>query len=155
MIASGRVLLLAGLMSGCAGRAASLTHALPRAANWNSEMLTMRNPPDHGVEALFSVDWRRDLVEPEFLEWTPREFARPAVDDSGRVYVATRDGYVRCLDSDGEVIWEYKSKGPFYGSLELDGDLAVISASASFCRSFGIDPDCVADRLMVVPQGVV
>ncbi len=129
MRAVGRDLLLAALLTGCAGPTAAFNRAIPRGGHWDGEMLTMRAPPDRGVEAVFSVDWRRELLTPEMLEWTPREMARPAVDDSGRLYVATRDGFVRCLDSDGELVWEYKSKGPFYGSLELDGDRLFVPSA--------------------------
>jgi outer membrane protein assembly factor BamB len=95
----------------------------------NGEILTSRQGMPIGDEAVVRVDWRKELLEPELLEWQPREFTRPAVDDSGHVYVATRDGYIRCLDSEGVILWEYKTKGPFYGSVELDNDKLFVPSA--------------------------
>src|ERR1700677_993655 len=90
MHAEARSILLSALLSaGCAATPSLTTLAHSRSENWNAEMLTTRHQADRGLEAVYSVDWRKLLTEPEFLEWTPREFTRPAVDDSGRVYVAT------------------------------------------------------------------
>jgi outer membrane protein assembly factor BamB len=35
----------------------------------------------------------------------------------GIIHCRGRSGLARCLDNEGEVLWEYKSKGPFYGAL--------------------------------------
>jgi outer membrane protein assembly factor BamB len=96
---------------------------------FSAEQLLQSHRRSEGQEAVFNVAWRRPLVEPEFLEWTPREFLRPAVDDSGRVYVATRDGYVRAFDQDGIQLWETKVKGPFYGGITVDGDKVFVPSA--------------------------
>lgn len=79
-------------------------------------------PVHASQEAVFSIGWRRELTSPEFFEWDPREFMRPAVDDSGRVYAASRDGYVRAFDQDGVLLWEHELKGPFSGGMTVDAD---------------------------------
>lgn len=57
------------------------------------------------------VLWRTPLVKLGLLEYLPQEPASPAVDpDTERVFVTTRDGYLRCLNPDtGAVEWEYKA----------------------------------------------
>ncbi len=64
---------------------------------------------------VYDVLWRTPLVKLGLLEYLPAEPASPAVDpDTERVYVATRDGFVRCLSPDtGEVEWEFKTNGRF------------------------------------------
>jgi outer membrane protein assembly factor BamB len=121
-------LALGLVLSGCNLPAAS-QRLLPRSSHFDGDMLTEQHPKRTGPEAVYSVEWRRELLEPEFLEFKPREFAAPAVDDSERVYVATRDGFIRCLDHDGRTLWEYKSKGPFYGGIELDNETLYLSSA--------------------------
>lgn len=67
------------------------------------------------VPALFSIDWWVPLVSAPMLEFAPRELAAPAIDArTGRVFVTTRDGYVRALSPvDGRVEWEFKTGAPF------------------------------------------
>jgi outer membrane protein assembly factor BamB len=83
--------------------------------------VTQTVPAGLGREQLFTVSWRKDLVEPEAFEWQPREFARPATDGE-HVFVATRDGFIRAFDSEGVPLWETKTKGPFSGGIAIDGD---------------------------------
>ena len=65
--------------------------------------------------AIYEVAWTNPLVKLGLLEYQPTEPASPAVDpDTERVYVATRDGFVRSLSPvDGHVEWEYKTAGRF------------------------------------------
>ena len=59
--------------------------------------------------------WNKPLVKLGLLEYQPSEPASPVVDpDTERVYVTTRDGFVRCLSPiDGAVEWEFKTHGRF------------------------------------------
>jgi outer membrane protein assembly factor BamB len=117
-------------LAGCSSVAGSeAKRFLPKSAHYEGEPLFQSQPVGPPREQIFSVDWRKLLTEPEMLEWQPREYTRPAVDDSGRVYVATRDGFIRCLDNEGGLVWEYKTKGPFYGSIELDGDKLIVPSA--------------------------
>ncbi|MDP2271284.1 MAG: PQQ-binding-like beta-propeller repeat protein [Archangium sp.] len=65
--------------------------------------------------AIYEVAWTNPLVKLGLLEYQPTEPASPAVDpDTERVYVATRDGFVRSLSPvDGHVEWEFKTAGRF------------------------------------------
>jgi len=123
--------LALGLL-GCAAQAAEQGQANPAARlltkrdHFAAEQLDSSHLPKTGQDAVFSVAWRRQLTEPEFLEWTPREFMRPGVDDSGRVYVASRDGFVRALDQDGVLLWEHPLKGPFFGGITVEGDKVLV-----------------------------
>lgn len=110
-------------VAGCLLPAGSTSRLLPKGDRLDaveSQQLfssQRRRPPQ---PRHFQVDWVRSLVEPELLEWTPRELASPTTDASGRVYVATRDGMVRAFDAEGELLWEKKLKGPFVGGLAVD-----------------------------------
>lgn len=112
------------LLPGCAAERSREARALlsDRGAPFAAAEVTRTEPAGLGREQLFTVSWRKDLVEPETFEWQPREFSRPGVDDSGRVFVATRDGFVRAFDADGVPLWETKTKGPFGGGIAVDGD---------------------------------
>ena len=65
--------------------------------------------------AIYEVAWNTPLVKLGLLEYQPSEPASPAVDpDTERVFVTTRDGFVRCLSPvDGTVEWEFKTNGRF------------------------------------------
>ena len=65
--------------------------------------------------AIYEVAWTTPLVKLGLLEYQPIEPASPAIDpDTERVYVATRDGFVRSLSPvDGHVEWEFKTAGRF------------------------------------------
>ncbi len=65
--------------------------------------------------AVYDVEWWASLVRAPLWEYAPHEMASPAVDpDTGRVYVTTRDGFVRALSPvDGKVEWQLETGGPF------------------------------------------
>ncbi len=73
---------------------------------------TVTNPQVSQV-AISEVVWRTPLVKLGLLEYLPQEPASPAVDpDTERVFVTTRDGWLRCLNPDtGNVEWEFQSRG--------------------------------------------
>ncbi len=77
---------------------------------------------------IFAVEWWKPLVKTGLLEYQPLEQARPVVDpDTERVIVATRDGFVRCLEpASGAVEWEVKTNGGFFaGPTVQDGVVYV------------------------------
>ena len=122
---------LALAVFGCAGPGAQKVSPTARLfaqpEHFAAQQLFESHLPKVGRDSVFSIDWRRPLTSPEFLEWKPREFSRPAVDDSGRVYVASRDGYVRAFDETGVPLWEHAVKGPFFGGLSTDGDRVYVA----------------------------
>ena len=125
MLRAHAALSVAALLAcGCATERSREVRALraEQGAPFAAAQLTQTVPSGLGREQLFTVSWRKDLVEPESFEWQPREFSRPAVDESGRVFVATRDGYIRAFDSEGVPLWEKKTKGPFSGGIAVDQD---------------------------------
>lgn len=65
--------------------------------------------------AIYEVAWNNPLVKLGLLEYQPVETASPAIDpDTERIFVTTRDGFVRCLSPvDGTVEWEFKTHGKF------------------------------------------
>lgn len=65
--------------------------------------------------AIYEVAWNVPLVKLGLLEYQPSESASPAIDpDTERVFVTTRDGFVRCLSpGDGKLEWEFKTHGRF------------------------------------------
>lgn len=65
--------------------------------------------------SIYEVTWWKTLVAPTLLEYQPSEPASPTVDpDTQRVYVTTRDGFIRCLSPlDGKLEWEFKTHGRF------------------------------------------
>ena len=69
----------------------------------------------------FSVDWWQGLVQAPLLEYSPREYAQPVVDPrSGKAIALTRDGMIRCLDSNGKVLWERRAEGSFNAGALID-----------------------------------
>ncbi len=77
------------------------------------------DPLDHRTsvargQKVFKIDWQVKLVSPQFFDFFPREFASPAVDSqSGRIFAATRDGFVRAVNPGGQIEWSFKTGGPF------------------------------------------
>src|SRR5207302_5626411 len=50
------------------------------------------------------------------FEWKPNEPGGPAVDPvTGLIVAGTRDGFIRAVTSQGKLVWEYKTNGPFDG----------------------------------------
>jgi outer membrane protein assembly factor BamB len=85
-------------------------------------------PPPIPTDSLFSVAWRRTLVEPFLLEFKPFEPAGPGVDTlTGMVVVATRDGFVQAYSSDGKELWYARLVGPFLGSPTIGDGLVIIA----------------------------
>ncbi len=72
-----RALGLALLLAGCA-TAGQVAKELPtgklfaKRQHFEAAELGQSESAELGREAVFSISWRRELVEPEFLEWTPR-----------------------------------------------------------------------------------
>ena len=65
-------------------------------------------------ERLWEMDWWARLVPYEPWAYQPREPASPGVDpETGRVFLATRDGKIHALDKDGKVAWEVAGRGAF------------------------------------------
>lgn len=79
--------------------------------------------------ALYEVAWSTPLVKLGLLEYQPTEPASPAVDpDTERIYVATRDGFVRCLSPiDGKVEWEFKTQGRFVSGPTLHEGIVYVA----------------------------
>ncbi len=86
-----------------------------RAIPLNDDPTVAREHANVSRSAIYEVVWNKPLVKLGLLEYLPTEPASPAVDpDTERVYVATRDGFVRCLSPvDGRVEWEFKTRGRF------------------------------------------
>lgn len=120
-------LLAAAALAGCASASQAkkdspVARLFRHHDHFGASELFVSERPRAGLEQVFSINWRRALTEPETFEWEPREFMRPAVDDSGRVFVASRDGFVRAFDQDGALLWEHPAKGPFSGGMTVDAD---------------------------------
>lgn len=105
---------------------ASLLLSACHAVSLGTQPFDVREPsrPPPGI---FSVDWRVKLVGPQLWESNPREAAAPAIDpDTGRVIALTRDGFVRSINAEGTVEWEYKTADPFVaGATVKDGIVYV------------------------------
>jgi outer membrane protein assembly factor BamB len=75
-------------------------------------------------DSLFSVVWRKPLVEPWLLEYKPTEPASPAIDPVTRmVVVATRDGVVQAFSVDGQPLWHHVGRGPYVAGPYVADDL--------------------------------
>jgi outer membrane protein assembly factor BamB len=113
-----RALLLAGALAlvGC------------RAIPLNDDPTVPRLQANVSRPAVYEVAWNTPLVKLGLLEYLPTEPATPAIDpDTERIYVTTRDGFVRCLSPvDGTVEWEAKTDGRFVaGPAVVEGVLYV------------------------------
>lgn len=73
------------------------------------------------------VDWQRSLTEREILEYRPREFAGPAVDNvSGDVVVGNRRGVVQLVDARGRQIWDKSLGAGPVGTPELTEEFIFV-----------------------------
>ncbi len=73
-----------------------------------------RRGPDLPPQSTFRIEWQLKLVGPQLWEAFPREAAAPAVDpDTGRIIALTRDGFVRSVNPDGKVEWQFQTQGRF------------------------------------------
>ena len=88
--------------------------------------------------AVFEVAWTQPLVKLGLLEYQPFEAAGPAVDpDTERIFVTTRDGYVRCLSPlDGAVEWEYKTFGRFVANPTVVDGVLYVPGGDGFLYAF-------------------
>jgi outer membrane protein assembly factor BamB len=85
-------------------------------------------PAPPAMDSLFSVAWRKSLVEPWLLEYKPTEPAGPAVDPLTRmVVVATRDGYVQAYSAEGQELWHHVARGPYVASPFVADDLVYVA----------------------------
>ncbi|WP_224363139.1 outer membrane protein assembly factor BamB family protein [Hyalangium versicolor] len=77
--------------------------------------------------SFFEVDWWTPLVAPTSWEYSPREFATPAVDpDSGRVIALTRDGVIRGVAPGGTVEWSLKTPNRFAAGATVNEGVAYV-----------------------------
>ncbi len=88
--------------------------------------------------AIYEVAWNTPLVKLGLLEYHPTEPASPAVDpDTERVYVATRDGFVRCLSPiDGVVEWEFKTHGRFVSGPTVHRGIVYVAGGDGVLYAF-------------------
>ena len=92
------------------------------------------NPLDHRTAAapgqkVFKIDWHVKLVGSQLFDlvFFPRELASPAVDpESGRIFVATRDGFVRAVNPGGQIEWTFKTGGPFQAGPTVHEDVVYV-----------------------------
>lgn len=88
--------------------------------------------------ALYEVAWDVPLVKLGLLEYQPSEPASPAVDpDTERVYVTTRDGFVRCLSPvDGTVEWAFKTQGRFVSGPTVHNGVLYVAGGDGLLYAF-------------------
>ena len=88
--------------------------------------------------AIYEVAWNTPLVKLGLLEYQPSETASPAVDpDTERIFVATRDGFVRCLSPvDGHVEWEYKTGGRFLSGPTVHHGIVYVAGGDGVLYAF-------------------
>ena len=88
--------------------------------------------------AIYEVAWNKPLVKLGLLEYQPSEPASPAVDpDTERIYVATRDGFVRCLSPvDGSVEWEFKTHGRFVSGPTISHGIVYVAGGDGVLYAF-------------------
>ncbi len=88
--------------------------------------------------AIYEVAWTTPLVKLGLLEYQPSEPASPAVDpDTERIFVTTRDGFVRCLSpSDGKVEWEFKTKGRFVSGPTVHRGIVYVAGGDGVLYAF-------------------
>jgi outer membrane protein assembly factor BamB len=102
-----------------------LALALALAAGWTGVETSLPPAPLR----LFSVAWKRPLVEARALETGPQELGGVAVDrQRGIAFVGTRDGWLHAVRTDGTLAWEFQAAGGF-GPPTVDGD-TVYAGSA-------------------------
>jgi outer membrane protein assembly factor BamB len=79
---------------------------------------------------IFSVDWRRPLVQPELGAWRNIEPGGPAIDPgTGTVVVGTRDGWLHALHPDGASAWELQGAGSFGAQATIEGGVVYAGTS--------------------------
>jgi outer membrane protein assembly factor BamB len=94
-------------------------------------------PPALPTDPLFSVAWRKTLVEPYLLEYKPMEPAGPGVDPlTGMVVALTRDGYVQAYGPDGKELWYYRGKGPYLAPPAASDGLVFVAGLDGKAHAF-------------------
>jgi outer membrane protein assembly factor BamB len=118
---------------------ASTALAAPAAArdSWQAnggEKLFDSAPPPRALNKLFTVEWRRELADvSDIFLFKPQETGQPAYDrNTGNVYVATREGRIVCLDSDGHDVWEFQGVGSFNGGPTLYKERLYAAGAGGF-----------------------
>lgn len=88
--------------------------------------------------AIYEVAWNKPLVKLGLLEYQPTEPASPAIDpDTERVYVTTRDGFVRSLSPvDGSVEWEFKTAGRFLSGPTIHRGVVYVAGGDGVLYAF-------------------
>jgi outer membrane protein assembly factor BamB len=88
--------------------------------------------------AIYEVAWNTPLVKLGLLEYQPSEPASPAVDpDTERIYVTTRDGFVRCLSPiDGSVEWQFKTNGRFVSGPTVSRGVVYVAGGDGLLYAF-------------------
>lgn len=88
--------------------------------------------------AIYEVAWTTPLVKLGLLEYQPSETASPAIDpDTERIYVTTRDGFVRSLSPvDGHVEWEFKTGGRFLSGPTVHQGIVYVSGGDGVLYAF-------------------
>lgn len=77
---------------------------------------------------LYEVDWTLPLVDWKMMEYAPREYAGPSIDsDTGRIIALTRDGYIRSVNPDAKVEWQFKTALPFNAGALVREGVAYVS----------------------------
>jgi outer membrane protein assembly factor BamB len=81
-----------------------------------------------GPDPLWSVAWRRQVVDPTLLEYKAIEPAGPGIDPVTKtVAVAVRDGKVLGFAPDGTELWFYDGRGPYVAPPGFVDDLVVVA----------------------------
>lgn len=109
-----------------------------RAIPLNEDPTIARVQANVSRAAVYEVAWDKPLVKLGLLEYLPTEPASPAVDpDTERVYVATRDGFVRCLSPlDGHVEWEHKTLGRFVSGPTIHEGVLYVAGGDGLLYAF-------------------
>jgi outer membrane protein assembly factor BamB len=97
---------------------------------------TGRMPP--APRDVFSIAWKKALVDTEFGDYQTTELGGAAVDSTGRwVVVGTRDGWLHALHPDGTLAWEFRGQGPFGGEPLIDA--GTVYAGCHDGRLYALD----------------
>lgn len=88
--------------------------------------------------AVYEVAWNVPLVKLGLLEYQPTESASPAIDpDTERVFVTTRDGFVRCLSpANGAIEWEFKTLGRFVSGPTVHRGIVYVAGGDGVLYAF-------------------
>jgi outer membrane protein assembly factor BamB len=118
--------------------AAVVVFAGCKAIPLNEDPTVPRTMAHVSYPALYEVAWTNPLVKLGLLEYQPSEPASPSVDpDSERVFVLTRDGFIRALSPiDGHVEWEYKTTGRFVGSPTIRKGIVYVAGGDGWLYAF-------------------